>query len=243
METTQKLDGLLFGGIYEFVLMFLLAAVVSGVFTAGYIQALRKRRLFEVPNSRSMHVKPVLIGGGWSLLTVILIFWPLTQWPLEEKNVALLLSVVLLALVSWLDDLETLPWAPRLFAHAIAVVLFLMLLPDGSSILGGVLPVGVERVILFFAYLWFINLYNFMDGIDGITGVETASLGLGYFLISASTGYDGEFRGLSIIISGAAIGYLLWNWYPAKIIMGDVGSIPLGFLLGGMLIDLAFAAI
>jgi UDP-N-acetylmuramyl pentapeptide phosphotransferase/UDP-N-acetylglucosamine-1-phosphate transferase len=89
------------------------------------------------------------------------------------------------------------------------------------------------------AWLWFVNLFNFMDGIDGLAGSETAAIGLGAVLL-ASIGAVGVVPGaLGLVLVGAALGFLLWNWQPAKIFLGDVGSIPLGYLIGWLLLALA----
>jgi UDP-N-acetylmuramyl pentapeptide phosphotransferase/UDP-N-acetylglucosamine-1-phosphate transferase len=89
--------------------------------------------------------------------------------------------------------------------------------------------------------MWFINLYNFMDGIDGISGVETISIGAGAALTAALAGGPLAWQvmagGLALAAAGA--GFLTMNWHPARVFLGDAGSIPLGFLGGGLLIALA----
>jgi len=90
------------------------------------------------------------------------------------------------------------------------------------------------------AWLWFINLYNFMDGIDGITGIETLVITLGIIVLAQITdGAPDTLQGPALVIAATAVGFLIWNWAPAKIFMGDVGSVPLGFVLGWLLLDLA----
>ena len=84
-----------------------------------------------------------------------------------------------------------------------------------------------------------INLFNFMDGIDGLAGSEAVAIAVGYCLIVAVAGLDTPLAQLALIAAGACAGYLVWNWHPAKVFMGDTGSIPLGFLLGWLMIDLA----
>ena len=101
------------------------------------------------------------------------------------------------------------------------------------------MPAWLDRLLTGVCWLWFINLYNFMDGIDGITGTETVCVALGYTLIAATTVSTGMATSLALILAGSALGFLVWNWHPARIILGDVGSIPLGFLLGWLLLDLA----
>jgi len=99
-------------------------------------------------------------------------------------------------------------------------------------------PLG-DHLFAALAWIWFINLYNFMDGIDGITGVETATIGLGLTLVSLVAGLAAPVAGLGMAMAGAACGFLLWNWTPAKLFLGDVGSVPLGFLAGFLLLYLA----
>jgi UDP-N-acetylmuramyl pentapeptide phosphotransferase/UDP-N-acetylglucosamine-1-phosphate transferase len=148
-----------------------------------------------------------------------------------------------LAVVSWIDDVRDLPPAPRFLSHIVAVAVVLILLPDNLLVFQGWLPLALDRIAAGLAWVWFINLYNFMDGIDGITGVETISIGAGLTLIAALgggmtvAGVPVTLLGLSL--AGAAVGFLIWNWHPARIFMGDVGSVPIGFLAGWLLIATA----
>ena len=88
--------------------------------------------------------------------------------------------------------------------------------------------------------MWFVNLFNFMDGIDGITGVETAALGLGTALILALAGVTDDGTAiLALSVGAAGAAFLAWNWHPSKLILGDVGSVPLGYVLGWLLLHLA----
>jgi UDP-N-acetylmuramyl pentapeptide phosphotransferase/UDP-N-acetylglucosamine-1-phosphate transferase len=92
--------------------------------------------------------------------------------------------------------------------------------------------------------VWFINLYNFMDGIDGIAGVETLAIGFGLFALLATAGGDTGRPGIALalaalVTASAAAGFLVLNWHPARVFMGDVGAIALGYLLGWFLLTLA----
>ena len=102
------------------------------------------------------------------------------------------------------------------------------------------LPIGVIHILSMLFVVWMINLYNFMDGIDGISGVETVALGLGLFLVAAVAGPI-DAGGFGLLLAAAALGFLVWNWHPARVFLGDVGSIPLGYLLAWLLLALAYA--
>jgi len=85
-------------------------------------------------------------------------------------------------------------------------------------------------------WLWFVNLFNFMDGIDGIAGVEASSLGIGLVLVGAMAAWPAVHFVLPALLAAATLGFLVWNWAPAKLFLGDVGSVPLGYLLGWLLL-------
>jgi UDP-N-acetylmuramyl pentapeptide phosphotransferase/UDP-N-acetylglucosamine-1-phosphate transferase len=148
-------------------------------------------------------------------------------------------AAALLALLSWRDDRGGLPIALRLVAHAAAVVAGVAALP-GGAMLQGLLPPALDRAAAALLWLWFVELYNFMDGIDGITGVETACLGIGGALALALAGANGDGTAIIALCAAAsALGFLHWNWQPAQIFLGDVGSVPLGYIVGWLLLLLA----
>jgi UDP-N-acetylmuramyl pentapeptide phosphotransferase/UDP-N-acetylglucosamine-1-phosphate transferase len=105
----------------------------------------------------------------------------------------------------------------------------------------GLLPPLADRLAAAFLWLWFLNLFNFMDGIDGISGVEAASVGLGLALVAVLGGLAAELVALPVLLAAAALGFLAWNRPPAKLFLGDVGSVPLGYLLGWLLLSSAAA--
>jgi UDP-N-acetylmuramyl pentapeptide phosphotransferase/UDP-N-acetylglucosamine-1-phosphate transferase len=96
----------------------------------------------------------------------------------------------------------------------------------------GLLPFWLDRAVAVLAWTWFINLYNFMDGIDGITGIETVCIAAGLAICGFALPQD-------LVLIAASLGFLLWNWHPARIFLGDSGSVPLGYLLGWLLLSLA----
>ncbi len=149
-----------------------------------------------------------------------------------------------LIFVSWLDDKKSLSPLLRLGAHAAAIALTLITIPRDAYFFSDLnLPLWLDRLIAFFAWLWFINLTNFMDGIDGITGVETTHLCIAYLLIQLLfTAYAANPHGpfpqdhYAAALLGGILGFLVWNWPPAKLFLGDVGSIPIGYLLGFLML-------
>ena len=197
------------------------------------------------PNERSSHVSPVLRGGGLAIVAVLVIPVGINVWQLTGQSLTspalLLMGFFGLAAISWSDDRKSLPVAVRLTAQAAAVFLGLMALPSSAMVFQGYLPPIADRILAGLIWLWVINLYNFMDGIDGITGAETASIGIGLALVTFVAAGATPLANLGAALAGAACGFLLWNWTPAKLFLGDVGSIPLGFLVGFVLVFLAAA--
>jgi UDP-N-acetylmuramyl pentapeptide phosphotransferase/UDP-N-acetylglucosamine-1-phosphate transferase len=157
------------------------------------------------------------------------------------RGIAAIVAITaLLALLSWRDDLRGLGFGWRLVAHLVAAALGVLALPAEALVFQGLLPPLLDRVTAALLWVWFLNLYNFMDGIDGITCTETIFLGLGIAgtLLLAGTG-DDDAPQLALAAAAGAAGFLRWNWPPAKIFLGDVGSVPLGYLLGWLLLVMA----
>ena len=120
-------------------------------------------------------------------------------------------------------------------AHLLAAGAGLAAVPAEALVFQGLLPWWADRLAALLAWGWFINLYNFMDGIDGITGVETASVGLGLGMVGLIAG-QADLLPPGLVLAAAACGFLVWNWHPAKLFLGDSGSVPLGYLLGWLLL-------
>ena len=158
----------------------------------------------------------------------------------------IVVSAAVLAGISFIDDIRYVPQLARLTAHVAAVALGLTLLPDAALLFDGLLPYWVDRLATCVAWVWFINLFNFMDGIDGITSVETIAVagGLATALLIIASGEGGDWsRALpAAVLAGAASGFLVLNWHPARLFLGDAGSVPLGYLLGWLLVWTACVA-
>jgi UDP-N-acetylmuramyl pentapeptide phosphotransferase/UDP-N-acetylglucosamine-1-phosphate transferase len=219
----------------------LVAALLSWVLVGLYMHTMRAARRLEPPNERSMHKVPVPVGAGLGMVAATLLLWPLFDaHGLSTLQQVLLACFAALGALSWVDDRRTLSPAIRLGAQGVAVAVCLCQLPVESRLLNS-LPLLAERLALGVAWLWFINLFNFMDGIDGLAGSEAVAIAVGYLGLASLVGMDSSYWHLALIIAAAAAGYLAWNWHPARVLMGDAGSIPLGFVLGWLLIDLATA--
>jgi UDP-N-acetylmuramyl pentapeptide phosphotransferase/UDP-N-acetylglucosamine-1-phosphate transferase len=216
-----------------------ISAAASALLTYVFIRWVQKRQIVAEENHRSMHKGRVPVGGGLPLLVAAL-GTALALWPQRDLPWILLLALAALAAVSWRDDIAAVNPVLRLGIHAAASAAAVLSLPADAHVFQGWLPLALDRLFAGFALVWLINLTNFMDGIDGIAGVEMATIAFGYAAVSfAASGSTGLYHGLALAVAGAALGFLVWNWSPARIFLGDVGSVPLGFLAGVMMLDLA----
>jgi len=224
------------------------AAIASGFATGLVTEELRRRAVLDHPNERSSHAIPVPRGGGIGLMAGVIVVWvgiALYSWEGDWAYLigqsAPLIAALLLAAVSFVDDLRDLPPLSRLLAQIVAVAGMLWYGGDPERLaFQGLLPVWLDYLAVGFAWVWFINLFNFMDGIDGMAGVETAVIGLGAALVMLAADAFTPAAIQGAILAGAGLGFLWWNWQPAKVFLGDVGSVSLGFLLGWVLIQLAW---
>ena len=230
--------------VFLAALILILTAILAHFGTRVVMPMLKARAIMDHPNERSSHQTPTPRGGGIAVIVVVLVAWIAigTSWDKDPFIVwGISLLAIGLAAISWIDDLKGLGPLVRLVVQAAAVTIVLALMPDHGPFFQGLLPPLTDRIAAGVLWVWFINLYNFMDGIDGITGVETFSIGTGLAVIIFTGGaQEDQVMGFyGIAAAGAALGFLKMNWSPAKIFMGDVGSVPLGFLLGWLLLSLA----
>ncbi len=208
--------------------------LLACLMTKLLIPILAHRQILDRPNERSSHQVPTPRGGGIAVIGSVLLAWiVLARTGSVPSGVfGIALGSVLLAAVSWLDDLRGLSPVVRLLAQAAVVAIGVFVLPGPLEPLQ-LAPIGI-------VWIWWINLFNFMDGIDGLAGSEAAAIGAGLLLFaSVGAGVDPAQRVLAAAVTGAAIGFLVWNWSPARIFLGDVGSVPLGYVLGFLLLGLA----
>ena len=180
-----------------------------------------RRIALDAPNERSLHATPVPRTGGIAIALGVASSGML-QWP--GFGVVLAASAALAA-VSLLDDLMTLPAWVRLAAHLAAAAAALTFEAHGLA--------PFVLLLLLLGLGWTANLYNFMDGSDGLAGGMTV-IGFATYGVAALSGGDSSLATLCFSISAAAAGFLALNWHPARLFMGDVGSVPLGFLAGAL---------
>jgi Fuc2NAc and GlcNAc transferase len=217
--------------------VFVLLFVISGLITAGVRTLFGRHGLMDLPNARSSHAVPVPRGGG---IGIVVAFLSAVVWVLEMRLIpdqlawALIGGGLAIAIVGFLDDCFKLaPW-PRLFVHSLAAawtVWCLDVVHSAQFSNSGDFSGWIRRCAAFAALVWLTNLFNFMDGIDGLAGMEAVCVsGLGAVLLLRNGLPSGA--QLSLMMCAATLGFLVWNWPPAKIFMGDVGSGFLGFTLG-----------
>ena len=219
---------------------FAIALVLTGFFRRYALHA----GIVDVPNGRSSHSEPTPRGGGLSILVVVLAATAVLGITAQiDGRVALstVLAGTMVGLLGWADDRKGLSPGVRLVVQALAALLALVILRGwpriylwyGVSLHIGWLgyPLGVLLV------LWFLNLYNFMDGIDGLAGVEAITVSFFAAAAARLAGGDAGLSWLLAVLAAAAAGFLIWNWPPARVFMGDGASGFLGLMFGLLAIN------
>ena len=192
-----------------------------------------RREILDIPNERSSHSAPTPRGGGLVIAMVAVFLYLATAYFTAERiAVGYLIGAVLIAAISWLDDLFSISSVWRLAVHSICGLLIVwdigyfetLYVPYFRTI-----ELGYWGAVLTICWIvWLTNAYNFMDGIDGIAGVQAVTAGIGWLVIGLILG-SVETSLFAGIIAFSSLGFLIHNWQPAKIFMGDVGSAFLGF--------------
>jgi UDP-N-acetylmuramyl pentapeptide phosphotransferase/UDP-N-acetylglucosamine-1-phosphate transferase len=225
-----------------YAMVFLALLLASLALCRLALGQLRRFAILDRPNPRSNHETAVPRGGGLVLVPLLLAAFAAAP-ALDGRAVGLpaplLAGALLLAAISWWDDLRGLGVLPRLAVQAGAVLLGLAALADQPPVFQGWLPRPLDLAAAGILWLWFLNLFNFMDGIDGISGVEAVCIGGGLAALAALAADGAPPAWFGATLAAAAAGFLVWNWHPARIFLGDVGSVPLGFLLGFLLLAVA----
>lgn len=195
------------------------------------------KSLLDIPNGRSSHTVPTPRGGG---VAIVVSFLAALTWLLAEGVLgvsaffALCGSGAIIAALGFLDDHGHVAARWRLLGHFLSAAWALFWLGGLApiTIFGHAFDLGlIGNVLAAFYLVWLLNLYNFMDGIDGIASVEAVCACLSAALIYALSGFAEQIW-LPLLLAGAVAGFLIWNFPPAKIFMGDAGSGFLGIILG-----------
>ncbi len=213
----------------------MLGFAVSTWLTWRFCDPVSRFHILDFPNERSLHAQPTPRSGGLAILAGVALGLTLVTWRfgLIADLVWLSCSVLLVAAVSFIDDRHHVPVIGRLAAHWIAAG---VLLWGGTSFqlfdlagLGSSVPTMLGGLFSLVFIVWMINLYNFMDGMDGFAG-GMAVIGFGTFALLGWQAGNPSFMFLNLITVAATGGFLIFNFPPARIFMGDVGSSTLGLL-------------
>jgi UDP-N-acetylmuramyl pentapeptide phosphotransferase/UDP-N-acetylglucosamine-1-phosphate transferase len=206
-----------------------------------WLRPLLLRYALARPNARSSHRKPTPQGGGIAVIGAAAvaiagaaIFAPgLFNNPF--RLVTIIVPVVALAIVGAADDIHPLSALSRLLFQTLAVLIVVATLPVDVRIFHP-FPWWLERILLIFAILWFVNLVNFMDGIDWMSVAEVIPLTAGLGLFGLMGALPPDAMVVAIALCGAIIGFAPFNRPVARLFLGDVGSLPIGLLLGWLLV-------
>jgi UDP-N-acetylmuramyl pentapeptide phosphotransferase/UDP-N-acetylglucosamine-1-phosphate transferase len=219
------------------------AAVISAVLIV-LLRPLLQRYALARPNARSSHRVPTPQGGGIAVMiaavamvTAAGLLAPhgiAAPWRLA----AVFIAASALALLGAIDDIRPLEAWPRLLLQAVAVAVVIAVLPAGLRVVP-MLSWWAERALMALAVLWLINLVNFMDGIDWITVAEIVPITAALAIFGWGGALPPETTAVALALCGALIGFAPFNRPVAKLFLGDVGSLPIGLLLGWLLIALA----
>jgi UDP-N-acetylmuramyl pentapeptide phosphotransferase/UDP-N-acetylglucosamine-1-phosphate transferase len=223
----------------------LVIPVAAALICAGLIVMLRpllQRYALARPNARSSHVTPTPQGGGIAVIAATAIAAALTGVlgaPYPDNAMPIVMAAAFcLAAVGMIDDLRPIQVFPRLVLQLAVVTLLIATLPSQIRILE-TMPIALERALLILALLWFINLVNFMDGLDWMTVAEmlpmTVTLAALAFLGEAPS----NLLPIASALAGALLGFAPFNRPVARLFLGDVGSLPIGLLTGWCLLELA----
>lgn len=211
-----------------------LASVAGTWAVRGYA---RRHAVFDVPNERSSHVTPTPRGGGLAFVIVIVVLaviLAVTHRVAMSIAAAVAVGGLLLGTVGWVDDKRGLRPAIRLVIQIAAAVIAVALLGGLPSLTAFGQTVAMQyagAILAVVGTVWLINLFNFMDGIDGIAASQGAVASAVAALVLLRGG-DTGIGAVAAITSAALLGFLVWNWAPASIFMGDVGSGFIGFMVG-----------
>jgi UDP-N-acetylmuramyl pentapeptide phosphotransferase/UDP-N-acetylglucosamine-1-phosphate transferase len=221
----------------------IMAAVVSAVLIL-LLRPLLRRHVLAQPNARSSHREPTPQGGGIAVIAATIVvtvgFGVLggTSSAAAIEVFTVLAASGFIAAVGLIDDLRPMSVAPRLVLQTFAAAVAIAAMPTDVHIFPS-MPWWGERLCLLLALVWFVNLVNFMDGIDWMTVAEVVPLTASVVLLGHLASIPPSSTILALALLGATLGFAPFNKPVAKLFLGDVGSLPIGLLLGWLLLQLA----
>ena len=215
-----------------YILLALSSFLITLIGTRLTILALRQRVVPIDPASlRTGYKKPTPTGGGIAVVMALIICLLVA-----DIDYCIIFAMFLLTAIALLSDLIHIPFPVRFLVQLFAVLLAVNVVPvpDFGHIFSTSFPLWLDKTIAIALWVWFINVFSLMDGINGMSPMEMICIGMGMCLITVLSGsvFPDVLSSYALIVVAAGCGFLWWNWYPAKILMGDVGTIPIGFLLG-----------
>lgn len=224
--------------MYE-LLTFIVTGILSYLGVAWFERWSRKRDLLDIPNHRSSHEVPTPRGAGIVIVALILMAFLSACWLYSvEISWSYLIGGALVAAISWLDDVRSVSFIYRFLVHSVAAGMVLFELGYWNQVdlplIDSNVYFGVAGIAITFLWIvWVINAYNFMDGIDGIAGIQACAASGGWLLVAIWL-TNPLMALFSAAVFGSSLGFLLHNWHPARVFLGDVGSAFLGFTFAVM---------
>ena len=223
----------------------LIIPVAAALICAGLIVLLHpllRRYALARPNARSSHVTPTPQGGGIAVMAATAIAAVLAGslglFPFGHEIAIVMAAALCLAAVGMIDDLRPIQVVPRLVLQLAIVAVLVATLPAEMRIVQA-FPIGLERALLILGLLWFINLVNFMDGLDWMTVAEMLPLSAGLAAFAFFGAAPAGVLPIALALAGALLGFAPFNRPVARLFLGDVGSLPIGLLIGWCLIEFA----
>lgn len=226
-------------GLPTLLVIALSAAAICAILIV-LLRPLLQRYALARPNARSSHKVPTPQGAGIAVIAATLLIGGGCAWATGVAPLALLFAATpLIALVGLVDDIRPIPVLPRLLLQAIAVGLLVLTAPSELRLVPA-LPLSLERALLLIAGLWFVNLVNFMDGLDLMTAAEAVPITAALTALGLFGSLPLPATLIAAALCGALLGFAPFNRPVAKVFLGDVGSLPIGLLLGWCLMELAW---
>ncbi|SDR83329.1 MraY family glycosyltransferase [Bradyrhizobium canariense] len=223
-------------------LVALLAAALLSAALTWAIRPMLLRHALARPNARSSHRIPTPQGGGIAVIAAtLLVAGAVMAWAGAADlkiPVAAFAATLFIAIVGFADDVKSIDVLPRLLlqAAAVAVIIFMA---SGDFRIVPACPLWIERGLLLLAGIWFVNLVNFMDGLDWMTVAEVVPITSALLLLGWLSEFPASATLVAATLCGAMLGFAPFNRPVAKVFLGDVGSLPIGLLLGWCLVQLA----